>query len=243
MAACSGSGVMRGFHCRFLPDDFGPASFFFLAGTFCCWFCWRLLPLIGQSFFTCWSDLHRQQNSFSTAFTSFPQSACLWPSCKQLKHLCLLPSSLALPLTVVLSALTVAFLALPKGTPKTRLSFAQSSLKLSHSSVREIISARTSFRSLRRSAFARSSALAFFSCSSSISPVSDDPDSLFPFSCPPPLRRGISTTPFIPAIKHFVTGLPSPEHHPFFSTKAIGSALISSPTLESNAPSLTTMLP
>mmetsp|Transcript_33190 Transcript_33190/g.54910 ORF Transcript_33190/g.54910 Transcript_33190/m.54910 type:complete len:244 (-) Transcript_33190:45-776(-) len=232
---------MRGFHCRFLPDDFGPASFFFLAGTFCCRFCWLLLPLIGQSFFTCWSDLHLQQNIFSTAFTSFPQSACLWPSCKQLKHLCLLPSSLALPLTVVLSALTVAFLALPKGTPKTRLSFAQSSLKLSHSSVREIISARTSFRSLRRSAFARSSALAFFSCSSSISPVSDDPDSLFPFSCPPPLRRGISTTPFIPAIKHFVTGLPSPEHHPFFSTKAIGSALISSPTLESNAPSLTTI--
>mmetsp|Transcript_27463 Transcript_27463/g.45055 ORF Transcript_27463/g.45055 Transcript_27463/m.45055 type:complete len:242 (+) Transcript_27463:131-856(+) len=241
MAACSGSGVMRGFHCRFLPDDFGPASFFFLAGTFCCRFCWLLLPLIGQSFFTCWSDLHRQQNSFSTAFTSFPQSACLWPSCKQLKHLCLLPSSFALPLTVVLSALTVAFLALPKGTPKTRLNFAQSSLKLSHSSVREIISARTSFRSLRRSAFARSSALAFFSCSSSMSSLSNNPGSKFPFPSPP-FPRGY-TTPVSPAFRHFVTGSPSPEHHPFFSTKAIGSALISSPTLESNAPSLTTMLP
>jgi len=32
--------------------------------------------------------------------------------------------------------------------------------------------------------------------------------------------------------RHFVTGSPSPEHHPFPSTKAVGSALISSPTLK-----------
>mmetsp|Transcript_29646 Transcript_29646/g.48434 ORF Transcript_29646/g.48434 Transcript_29646/m.48434 type:complete len:241 (-) Transcript_29646:20-742(-) len=227
----------RDFVCLpLLACDSGPAFFFFVAGIFCCCL---LLSLIGQSFFRCWSDPHFQQNRFSSVPPMAPHSACLCPSCKQ--YACSLLRVSALPSNVVLSALTVAFPAPPKRTPKVRLSFVISSCRpLISSSLKATISPIISRCSLIFSTLPRSSALAFFSCSSSMSSLSNNPGSKFPFPSPP-FPRGY-TTPVSPAFRHFVTGSPSPEHHPFPSTKAIGSTLTSSPTLAASEPTLHTIL-